>query len=116
MNWLPLTSIADLQKAVENSATSQCKAIAIFKHSTRCPVSAIAKTRLASTWSFGNELPVYYLDLIEYRSVSNQIAEQFNVRHESPQILIIKDGECIYHASHISISVKEIEKVVNNEK
>lgn len=116
MNWISLTSIADLEKAVETSATPLFKSIAIFKHSTHCPVSTIAKKRLVSEWNFGNELPVYYLDLIEYRSVSNQIAEQFNVRHESPQILIIKDGKCIYHASHISISAKEIEKVLNNEK
>jgi len=114
VNWLPLESIATLNKAIEDSATPQFNAIAIFKHSTRCPISFAAKNRLESSWSFGEELPIYLLDLIEHRSISNQIAEEFDVRHESPQVLIIKGGKCIHHASHISISAKEIEKVINN--
>ena len=82
--------------------------VAIFKHSTRCSISTVAKTRLSSFWDFNDELPIYYLDLITFRDISNFIAENFDVKHESPQLLIIKDGKCIYNASHLSISVKEL--------
>jgi bacillithiol system protein YtxJ len=112
MNWLKLESLATLDEITSNSFLSENKAIAIFKHSTHCPVSSAAKSRLELSWKFEDELPIYYLDLIEYREVSNEIANQFNVTHQSPQLVVIKDGKCIYHASHISISVKELEKVI----
>ncbi len=112
MNWLKLESLATLNEIISNSFLPEHKAFAIFKHSTHCPVSFAAKSRLELSWKFGVELPIYYLDLIEYREISNQIASQFNVTHQSPQLIVIKDGKCIYHASHISISVKELEKVI----
>lgn len=112
MNWLTLDSITTLDKVIEDSYNPKFSAIAIFKHSTRCPVSFAAKARLEMGWKFNDELPAYYLDLIEYRTVSNQIEERFNVRHESPQILVIKNGKCIHSASHISISAKEVEKIL----
>ena len=67
--------------------------------------------RLESSWDFGDELPAYYLDLLAYRPLSNEIASHFNVYHESPQLWIIKNGECIYHASHMGISVKALNKL-----
>ncbi|MCB9361724.1 MAG: bacillithiol system redox-active protein YtxJ [Flavobacteriales bacterium] len=112
MNWLKLESLATLNKIISNSNLPKNKAIAIFKHSTHCPVSSAAKSRLELTWKYGDELPIYYLDLIAFREVSNQIASEFNINHQSPQLLVIKNGKCIYHASHISISVKELEKVI----
>ncbi len=112
MNWLPLESLDTLDKIIEDSSNPDNIAIAIFKHSTRCPVSFAAESRLSNTWSFGDELPIYHLDLIEYRVISDEIASQFGVTHQSPQLLVIKNGECIYNASHISISTKEIEKVI----
>lgn len=112
MNWLKLDSLDQLKEIFSESYSSDLKGIAIFKHSTRCPVSFAAKSRLESTWTFKEDLPIYFLDLIEYREVSNQIETETSVVHQSPQLIVIKDGKCIYHASHISISVKELEKVI----
>lgn len=101
---------AVLESAVKESFNN--KGIAIFKHSTRCATSSVAKSRLSSKWNFKSDLPIYHLDLIRYRELSNLISNRFNVRHESPQLLLIKDGKCIYHASHLGISVKEINEYV----
>ncbi|MCB0410083.1 MAG: bacillithiol system redox-active protein YtxJ [Flavobacteriales bacterium] len=114
MNWLTLEDVTSLDEVISASFDSNLKAVAIFKHSTRCPISFAAKSRLELAWDFKDELPIYYLDLINFREISNEIAERFNIQHESPQILIVKNGECIHHASHISISAKEIAKLFNN--
>ncbi|MBL4594452.1 MAG: bacillithiol system redox-active protein YtxJ [Flavobacteriales bacterium] len=108
MDWIKVESHSDLNKIVEESFQDSNIGVAIFKHSTRCSISSVAKMRLVSFWDFKGELPIYYLDLIAFRDISNLIAEQFNVPHESPQLLIIKDGKCVYNASHLSISVKNI--------
>jgi len=107
MNWIKIESEADLEKAIEVSSKDNL-GIAIFKHSTRCSISSVAKTRLSSFWDFKEELPIYYLDLIAFRNLSGLIAEKFHIQHESPQLLVIKNGKCIYDASHMSISVKSI--------
>lgn len=109
MNWIEITSEEDLKKIVEDSFGAKL-GVAIFKHSTRCSISSVAKTRLSSFWDFEDELPIYYLDLISYRNISNLIGEKFNIIHESPQLLIVKDGVCIYDASHLSISVNALHK------
>lgn len=83
----------------------------IFKHSTRCSISSVAKGRLESQ-SAPDGIHFHYLDLIKFRSISNKIAEDFAVYHESPQILLIKDGDCIYDESHLAISMKEITEQV----
>ena len=114
MNWLPIESLADLNKAVEDSNMEETKAVLIFKHSTRCAISSTAKFRLESFWENDENFPTYYLDLIKFRELYNKIANDFNVRHESPQALVIKGGKCIYHSSHLSISVKNIFALVKN--
>lgn len=109
MNWLPLTSIDQLN---EIEQMSQSSPIAIFKHSTSCSISAMAKMRLETSWDLEG-LSCYYLDLITYRSISNAIAEQFDVHHESPQLILIQNGECIYDASHFDISVDELKETLS---
>ena len=106
MNWIPLESVKQINKIIERSNEIPC---AIFKHSTRCSISSMAKFRLEGDWNFSNEtIEAYYLDLIAHRDVSNQLAETFSVHHESPQILLIKNGECIYDSSHLDITVDEL--------
>jgi bacillithiol system protein YtxJ len=69
----------------------------------------MAKMRLEQNWDFkADEVEVYYLDLLQYRSISNEIAERFGVYHESPQLLLIQNGSCVYDASHLDISVAEL--------
>lgn len=75
----------------------------IFKHSTRCSISSMVLNRLKRTdENFAADF--YYLDLIQFRELSNIIAERCNVQHESPQILIIKNGQCTFDASHNAIT------------
>lgn len=87
----------------------------IFKHSTRCSVSMMAKKRFELDWNLIPEnTNLYFLDLISHRAVSAQIAETFQVHHESPQILLIKNGDCVLDASHSDISAEEVAEVINN--
>lgn len=88
----------------------------IFKHSTRCNISEIAKFRLEDDWDFSaNEIEAYYLDLLAFRAVSQHVSETFSVHHESPQVLLISQGECVYDASHLDISVGELKEVLTTE-
>ncbi len=108
MNWTQLQSTDQLNEIKKSPGYS-----IIFKHSTRCSISMMAKRRFELDWdSLPEELPLYFLDLIQYREISNQIAQQFNVYHESPQLLLIKDGECILDQSHGGISIDEALTVI----
>ena len=106
IKWIPLESEGQLMDIVAQSSKVPCL---IFKHSTHCSISAIAKSRLEKSWDFAaDDIKPYYLDLITFRSVSNAIAEKFGVYHESPQVLLIRNGECTYDASHLDISIQEL--------
>jgi bacillithiol system protein YtxJ len=107
MNWITIHSAADLD-AVKQASHRQ--PVLIFKHSTRCSISATALSRLERRWNAdrANGLVPYLLDLIAHRPVSNQIAQDFGVQHESPQVLLIHQGLCVYHASHLDINFDDI--------
>lgn len=109
MNWIDLKSEQQLKELIEKSYE---KAQVIFKHSTRCGISAMAKGRLERSIAPANA-DFYFLDLISYRHLSSKVSSEFNVYHESPQILLIKNGECIYDESHTSISMNEIEDQIS---
>ncbi len=102
MNWIPLTSEKQLQEIIN---TSEQPAV-IFKHSTRCSISATALSRLERAWKEGEMAPLkaYYLDLLNYRPVSNQIESTFGITHQSPQLLLIRNGKCVYSSSHFDIT------------
>lgn len=104
MNWHPLTEETQLDTIVEESKSQP---VAIFKHSTRCSISSMAKNRLEREQA-PQGIKFYYLDLITYRAISNKIAEMFKVHHESPQVLLIKDGDCVFEESHNGINMEEI--------
>jgi len=72
----------------------------------------MAKMRLEENWNFSN-IETWYLDLKQFRNLSDQIAETFSVHHESPQVLLIENGECIYEASHFDISCDEMAEVID---
>lgn len=112
MKWNNIESPQDLNAVVERSKEVPCL---IFKHSTRCSISSMAKYRLEGDWDFSEkEIEPYYLDLIAYRNLSNAVAEEFQVHHESPQVLLIKNGECTYDASHLDITVAELHECYND--
>jgi bacillithiol system protein YtxJ len=103
MNWTQLESTEQLNQIKQQQGYSL-----IFKHSTRCSISMMAKRRFELDWEdLPADMPLYFLDLIRYRDISNQVAQLFQVHHESPQLLLIKDGECILDQSHGAISVEE---------
>ncbi len=108
MHWIPLTHLDQLDKI--NSLSHQ-KAQVIFKHSTRCSISSMALNRLERE-NTPNSTDFYLLDLIQYRALSNEVADRFGVHHESPQVLVIKKGECVYDESHQGITMAEIEEQV----
>ena len=108
MNWNALDHITQLDVINEESKSMP---ILLFKHSTRCAVSSMAKSRLERSKT-PEKVDFYFLDLIKYRSVSNKIETEFMVNHESPQVLLIKNGECVYEESHSGISMDEIEEQV----
>lgn len=103
MKWTLLESQQQLQEIKSSDQYSL-----IFKHSTRCSISMMAKKRFELDWdALPENTNLYFLDLIRYREISNAIAGMFDVHHESPQLLLIKDGECIYESSHGEISAEE---------
>lgn len=104
MNWKVLTDESQLQSIIEKSKS---RPVAIFKHSTRCSTSSMVKLRLERS-AQPEHIDFYYLDLLQYRGISNRIAEMFSVYHESPQLLLIKGGECIYDESHHAIYMDDI--------
>lgn len=104
MQWIHLTDEIQLKEIVRKSTE---KPQVIFKHSTRCSISSLALNRLQKAGKT-EDIDFYFLDLIAYRSISNKVAEAFKVPHESPQVLLIKDGNCIYDESHMGISMDDI--------
>lgn len=111
MNWNKLTSEAQIDQLI---AESSAKPVLIFKHSTRCSISSMSLDRLLRNWKEqdSEEISPYYLDLIAYRSLSDQVAARFGIPHESPQVLILKDGNVTYSESHYGINYTEIKAQV----
>jgi bacillithiol system protein YtxJ len=102
--WKELTSEEQLMEALNTKDV----AVFIFKHSTRCSISSMAKTRFEREWSIP-EFPfeLLYLDLLNFRSVSNKIAEVTGVMHQSPQLIVCKNGEVLYNDSHSGIDAQK---------
>jgi len=109
MNWIPLENTDELEEIISKSGQ---RPQVIFKHSTRCSVSSLVKNRLERSEA-PEEIDFYYLNLIKFRDLSNQIATKFDVHHESPQVLLIKNGECIYAEDHSAIAMDEIKEQMN---
>ncbi len=101
--------LKDINQLEEIDNLSNTRLQIILKHSTRCSVSSMAKRSLDTELkqAGNNDFDIYYLDLIAYRAVSNAIADRYHVQHESPQILAIKNGKCIFHASHSDVSLHD---------
>ena len=103
LDWKILKDEEGLQKLKENSAL---KPQVIYKHSNRCFISSIVRNRLEKSPAPGMDF--HFLDLISHRSLSNKIAADFKVSHESPQVLVIKNTVCVYDASHDNIEMEEL--------
>ncbi len=106
MNWTELKSEEQINQIREESKTQP---VLIFKHSTRCAISRATLNRMERNSTL-ETIKAYYLDLISYRNISNQIADSFGIEHESPQVLIIQDGKPVYVRSHLAINVDDIQR------
>lgn len=107
--WLSLNSIDQLDKITELSKT---KTQLIFKHSTRCGISRMVMNQFVSAYDIENNVDLYYLDLLSYRDVSNEVGYKFQVMHQSPQLLVIKNGVVVAHASHGGINEVDLGRFV----
>lgn len=97
----------------EIEAISEIKPVVIFKHSTRCSISRFVLKQFESNFKFPKEkLEWYLLDLLNYRDVSNEIAHRYEVVHQSPQIVVLKNRKVVYHTSHDSIDVFDLESFI----
>jgi len=101
MNWIPLTETQQLDELID---VSNSKPIVIFKHSTRCGISRGVLTQFEkATNSLEEHVAFYYLDLLKFRTISNEIATKFDVFHQSPQLLLINKGKAVANFSHYDI-------------
>ena len=110
VNWIPLTDLGQLTEIIE---TSEEKPVVIFKHSTRCSISRMALKQFENEFDLTlDQVTIYFLDLLAYRDISNAISLRFNVVHQSPQLLLIKNGESVYHVSHSDIDAADLKRWV----
>ncbi len=108
LNWIPLTELSQLKEI----ATSE-KTVGIFKHSIRCYTSKIVKKQFEQGFDLdADQITMYYLDLVTYREISNEISSKYNLRHESPQLLIIKNDKLMAEDSHMGILQLEVTKFI----
>ncbi len=105
MNWTPLEDLGQLNEIISLSSE---KPVVIFKHSTRCSVSRMVLKQFENEFDLEGKVTPYFLNLLEHRDVSNAIAEQFKVVHQSPQLLLIKNGMSVYDVSHSAIDATEL--------
>lgn len=110
LNWNALTEIKQLDSIVEESAE---KPVVIFKHSTRCSISRMALKNFEREYNLEeSEVAPYFLDLLQHRDISNEIAQKFQVIHQSPQLLLIKNGKSVYNVSHSEIDAEALKSKV----
>ena len=108
MDWKVLRDENELDEIIRRSDS---KPQVIFKHSTRCSISSVAKGRLERS-KVPPGADFYYLDLMNYRNISNKVAQLLDIHHESPQVLVIRNGVCVYDESHMGINMGDIEEAV----
>jgi bacillithiol system protein YtxJ len=109
INWINLTDLGQLNEIM---TLSNEKPVVIFKHSTRCIVSRTALKQFENEFDLDDKVDAYFLDLLEHRYISNEIASRFGVYHQSPQLLLIKDGKSVYDVSHSDIDAGELKEKV----
>lgn len=109
---LPWQALTELSQLDEIEQLSKGKPQLIFKHSTRCGISRMVMNQFVTVYDLDLNVDLYYLDLLNYRDISNEIGYKFQVIHESPQLLIIKNGTAVAHASHGAINEIDLEQFV----
>ena len=109
VEWIPLTDLGQLNEIINKSTETP---VAIFKHCTRCSVSRMALKQFESEFNLTSKVTPYFLDLLEHRDISNEIVIRFGVVHQSPQLILIKDGKAVYNASHSDIAAMKLVEII----
>ncbi|MGZ4047785.1 MAG: bacillithiol system redox-active protein YtxJ [Bacteroidia bacterium] len=113
MNWLMLVTEEQLIEINRLSQSADISGVIIFKHSSRCSISSMALNRLERSWNLSDKhIPAYFLDILTHRPLSNAVSGMYGINHESPQLLLIKNGKCIYSASHSNIFIADIQSAM----
>lgn len=107
--WNFLESPEDLQQAID---LSEAQPVLLYKHSNRCSICSMSKNRLELYWDKEYNIQPFFLDVIKNRDISNEIEKLFDVKHESPQALLIKNRKCVYAASHSEINFNALKNNV----
>jgi len=108
--WIFLTSESQLEEIERKSFE---KPQVVFKHSTRCSISSVSMNKFVKNYNIPSaDADLYYLDLLNYRSVSDEVGYRFQIMHQSPQVLVIKNGEAVYNASHYAIQTDKILELI----
>ena len=107
INWIPLTDLGQLDEII---TLSNEKPVVIFKHSTRCIVSRTALKQFENEFDLDKKVNAYFLDLLEHRDISNEITNRFGLVHQSPQLILIKEGKSVYNVSHSDIDAGELKQ------
>jgi bacillithiol system protein YtxJ len=105
INWIELTDLGQLNEIIDSSHQQP---VVIFKHSTRCSISRMALKQFENEFDLEGSVTPYFLDLLNHRDISQEIATRFEVYHQSPQLLLIKEGKSVYDASHSDIDALEL--------
>lgn len=104
------TELVNQDQLEEICLCSESRPVVILKHSTRCSISRFVLKDLVHSWSLpAAEVPFFYLDLLNYRPISDEIAHRFQVVHQSPQLIVIRDRRCVFSETHDSISAEQAE-------
>lgn len=109
MDWVSLTDLGQLHEITDLSHENP---VVIFKHSTRCSISRMALKQFENEFTLKDKVTPYFLDLLNHREISNTIASMFDVVHQSPQLIVVKEGKAIYNASHSDIDAEDLNRFV----
>lgn len=109
IDWRQLTDLGQLNEIIEASAD---KPVLIFKHSTRCGISRMVLRQFENEFNAGEKITPYFLDLLQHRNISNEVANRFGVMHQSPQLIVFRDGKAVYNTSHSDIEAARLEQFI----
>lgn len=110
VNWIPLNDLEVIEEAI---ALSYEKPVVLFKHSTRCSISRFALKQFENEYDFSKEqMEPFFLDLLNHRDISNEIATRFNIEHQSPQMIVLKGGVAVFSSTHSDIEASILKKFV----
>lgn len=109
LNWINVTTTDELLHYLNSEETHP---VIFFKHSTRCSISSMALNRLENDWQETSSCTLVFIDLIAYREISNLLSEVTGVQHQSPQVIVWKNGKVVHHASHSDIRFSSLKDYI----